>query len=322
MTGKREVSDEAFTALWHQCGGHVPTIAKSLGWTERSVLRRRLKTEERLGITLPASEDRTGRTKTSLPKVGTRVVLNGFVGTIVVFSDSHWWPEQERSPAFRALVQICRDLRPSLLVANGDMFDGARVSRFPTGWAKLPNVRDELEIVHQRLSEIIEQLPPGTPKIWAMGNHDSRMAMRLAQVAPEFEGVRGLDLKDHFEDLGFEFCWSVLVNDTLFIKHRYRGGDHAAWNNTMRAGITICTGHDHRLQSTQFTDILGTRWGVCCGTLLSLGPDCPQVAYQEDNPSQAIAGFAVFTITEDGTLLPPELCMVIDGKAYFRGKVV
>ena len=43
--------------------------------------------------------------------------------------------------------------------------------------------------------------------------------------------------------------------------------------------------------------------------------------YAENAPSQACSGFVVLT-WKDGRMLPPEMCEVIDGKAYFRGEVV
>lgn len=313
---------ETFAAIWNEEQGVVARIVARTGETERNVYKKRKKAEQALGIVLPAYTDRTNRRKVVLPKIGARVVLNDFVGTILVFSDAHWWPGEDRSPAFLALIELCKELRPKIVVFNGDMFDGARVSRFPTGWAKLPTVKDELQIVHERLSEIIEACPEDCVFIWPMGNHDTRMANRLAERAPEFEGVEGLDLKDHFDDLPITFCWSVYINNELFIKHRYRGGEHAAWNNTIRAGCTICTGHDHTMKVSPFIDMDGIRWGVTCGSLSEHGPHVSKFAYQEDNPSQHNQGFAVFTIAEDGTLLPPELCQHLNGKMYFRGEEV
>jgi hypothetical protein len=145
------------------------------------------------------------------------------------------------------------------------------------------------------------------------------MSLRLAQVAPEFEGVRGLDLKDHFDDLGFTFAWSALINGDLFIKHRWLGGEHAGHRNALRAGTSICTGHDHTLKVAPVIDVKGLRWGVTCGSLSDRGP---KFSYGEDNPSQHNEGFAIFTYTKDGTLLPPELVQVLHGRAYFRGSVV
>ena len=195
-----------FAAIWQQERGVVKRIVARTGLTERTVYATRKRAERELNIVLPADRDLTNRRQVKLPKVGARVVLDNIVGHILVFSDAHWWPGEEDSPAFLALLKLCRKLRPVLVIANGDLFDGARISRFPAGWAELPTVKDEIDEVHKRLSQIVEAIPDGTPIIWPMGNHDSRHSLRLAERAPEFEGVAGLDLKDHFEDLPIEFC--------------------------------------------------------------------------------------------------------------------
>jgi hypothetical protein len=43
--------------------------------------------------------------------------------------------------------------------------------------------------------------------------------------------------------------------------------------------------------------------------------------YGEDNPANHCSGFVVLTI-EDGVLLHPEFCFVVNEKAYFRGKEI
>ncbi len=62
-------------------------------------------------------------------------------------------------------------------------------------------------------------------------------------------------------------CWRVIVNGNVHIKHRFKGGIHAARNNTLNAGESIVTGHLHRLQATPLTDYTGLRWGIETGTL-------------------------------------------------------
>jgi hypothetical protein len=50
-------------------------------------------------------------------------------------------------------------------------------------------------------------------------------------------------------------------------------------------------------------------------------PGSDQFAYIEDNPVPWCQGFAVLKF-QNGLLLPPELCEVIDGTAYFRGEQI
>jgi len=87
----------------------------------------------------------------------------------------------------------------------------------------------------------------------------------------------------------------------------------------LKSGKSIVTGHLHKLQSVGFTDYTGRRWGVDTGTLAE--PYGEQFTYTEMNPVNWASGFVVLTI-KDNTLLPPELCEVLNGVAYFRGKAV
>jgi hypothetical protein len=67
-----------------------------------------------------------------------RVVENG---AVIVFSDAHYWPGAP-STAHRGLLRLIAELKPSLIVANGDVFDGARISRHPRiGWQQTPSVQ-------------------------------------------------------------------------------------------------------------------------------------------------------------------------------------
>jgi len=87
----------------------------------------------------------------------------------------------------------------------------------------------------------------------------------------------------------------------------------------LKGGLTMVTGHLHRLAVTPWADYTGRRWGVDTGTLAD--PLGPQFEYLENNATPWCSGFAVLTF-KDGKLLPPELCEVIDGVAYFRGEAV
>jgi hypothetical protein len=177
-----------------------------------------------------------------------------------------------------------------------------------------------LAAVQERHAELEGAAPSGVPLVWCVGNHDARFTARLAQAAPEYMRVKGADITDHFPS--WEFCWSIFLNDHTVVKHRWHQGVHGAYNNTLKSGKTIVTGHTHRLHSTMFADYNGLRWGVECGTLSDWGPESDKAAYTEDSPLNWSQGFVVLTFTEQGVLLEPEFCRVINGVAYFRGQPV
>ena len=233
-------------------------------------------------------------------------------GYIFVFSDAHYWPG-EASTAHRGLLKLAKELKPKIVVCNGDAFDGASISRHPRiGWDSAPSVIEELGAVRERLGEI-EQTSKNAKLYWPIGNHDARFETYLADKAPQFEGVNGFHLKDHFPK--WTPCMSVWINDSLVIKHRLGGGTHASHGNASKSGKSMVTGHLHSLKVSPVTDYNGTRFGVDTGTLAK--PYDQQFLYTEDNPVDWRSGFAVFKFI-DGEMMWPQLAAVRNEK---RGEI-
>jgi hypothetical protein len=239
-------------------------------------------------------------------------------GTVIVFSDAHFWPGI-RTTAFKGLLWAIREFKPKAIINNGDAFDGASISRFPRiGWDTKPSIIQELKACEASLGEIEEDA--GRAKlIWTLGNHDSRFENRLAANAHEFEGVKGFSLRDHFP--AWLSCWACWPTEDVCVKHRYKGGIHATHNNTVGSGKSIVTGHLHSLKVTPYADYNGNRFGVDTGTLAD--PNGPQfVDYLEDNPTNWRSGFAILTFF-NGQLLWPELVHDFgNGCVEFRGEVI
>jgi hypothetical protein len=297
----------------------VARAARIVGLTKRAVDFRRRAIEKKTGIAL-ITPTRNGDAPRNPVQHDHRVEWKVENGVVLIGSDGHYWPG-EVSTAHRAFVRFCKDLRPKGVIMNGDAFDGARVSRWPSiMWEKKPKVIEELEVVTERLSEIEKATPRGVPLAWPLGNHDARFENRLAAVAPEYEGIKGVHLKDHIGPR-WTPCWSVWINDSVVVKHRIKGGVHATHNNAVASGKTTVTGHLHSAKVTPFDDYNGTRYGVDCGCLAD--PYGPQfLAYTEDNPRNHRSGFCVLTF-KDGKLLQPELVLVWDEKhVQFRGALI
>jgi len=320
MAAKPIMTDDEFIKAWQEAGGSPRRMAEMTGIQERQIYKTRYSLAGR-GIILKSIPTGTRKGNWSKDNIGraykNQNALNVYNGNVLVFSDAHWWPDHERTVANEALHELIKDLKPAAIVANGDLFDGARVSRHaPIGWSELPSVRGELEICQERMADIEMILPKGCAKFWNIGNHDARFDRALVTNSPEYEGVVER-LEDKFDR--WDFAWSLTVNDNVMIKHRYHNGIHAAYNNALKSGKTIVTGHLHRLAVTPWADYNGRRWGVDTGTLAN--PHGPQFDYAENNPSPHTSGFAVLTF-KDGMLLPPELVEVINDKAYFRGECI
>lgn len=315
------VSEAEFKSLWQQTGGSASAVARALGIDERGVHRRRRNIEKRNGERLLSLSQKS-------PDAPIVATTNTFIrrnkttienGQVAVFTDAHIYPGVITT-ARRSLLKFLDGEKVKAVIDNGDSFDGGQISRHGRiHYDDRPTVKQELDAV-QQFHEEIEARTNGA-LWWNWGNHDSRWPIRLAEVAAEFEGLKGFHFETYFPK--WTFGVSLTINPDshtpTLIKHRYRGGDHADWNNVMRAGINIGTGHDHQLTVRAFNDKRGIRYGFRAGTLSDAG--LPIFDYQEDNPSQQISGWMLLTF-HNGRLLRPEPITVIgDGEVEFRGKV-
>lgn len=321
-----KMPDEQFISEWNRLGG-AAALSVEHGISLRAVYGRRDRLNAR-GVMLetkpmPGYESRTpvnwrDDDTWTWPREKQFSLENGVA---IVSSDHHYWPG-EATVAHQAMLAVIKLVKPRLKVLNGDVFDGVSVSRHPPfGWSRRPTVIDELHACQERVGEIEQALPRGCERLWNIGNHCMRFERTLATQAKEFSGLQGMRLADHFP--GWDMQWSVLVNPEshtpTMVKHRNAGGVHAGYNNAMKGGLNVVTGHTHILEVKPWGDWRGRRYGVQTGTVHNLHG--PAFEYHENGPSSACSGFAVLTF-RGGELLPPELCEVIRGKAYFRGQVV
>lgn len=314
-------SDAEFVELWRTHGGDSQRIANALKIARRAVMARRRAIEERHNVRLAATKNQAQAhhyRHLAPAEHSARKHFEVTNGTVLIFSDAHFWPGV-RTTAFKALLMFIREMKPKAIINNGDAFDGASISRYPRiGWDSKPSVIEELKACKERLGEI-EDAANGAKLYWPLGNHDARFENRLAQNASEYEGVQGFHLKDHFT--AWAPCWSVWINGDVVVKHRLKSGIHAAHNNTVTSGKSIVTGHLHSLKVTPYDDYNGTRYGVDTGTLAD--PSGPQFTdYLEDGPTNWRSGFAVLSF-HGGKLLWPEVVKVhAFGQVDFRGVVL
>ena len=314
---KAVTTDKEFIEIWDKLKS-AKKVSEELGVDVRNVHRRRKTLEELHGVSLETT--RQGPLL-KVPDNPARKMLGIENGTVIVFSDAHFWPGIHTT-AFKGLIWAIKEFQPKAIIANGDVFDGASISRFPRiGWDSTPSIIQELKACEIALGEIedtAKKARHNTQLIWTLGNHDARFENRLAANAPQYEFVKGFTLKDHFPT--WHPCWSCWPAENVAVKHRWKGGVHATHNNTVNSGVSIVTGHLHSLKVTPFSDYNGNRFGVDTGTLAE--PTGPQFEnYLEDSPTNWRSGFAVLTF-HNGRLMWPELVHKWDqGQVEFRGKV-
>lgn len=233
--------------------------------------------------------------------------------TWIIGSDLHIW-EKEPSLIYKAFCKVAKVLKVDGIILNGDVIDGGRVSRHPT---LLHNYAPRIDQEVEYAKIWLRMLPNAHHRLWTLGNHDMRINNYIAQNANELSDYVP-SLFSHFPE--WNVAYAFTINELVEVRHRFRSGIHAGYNNSMHSGVTMISGHTHQLQITAVRDRRGTRWGIETGMMND--PNGPQFEYAEGAPSRANEGFIVVTFDEHGHMLPPEICEMIHGRPVFRGDYV
>jgi hypothetical protein len=330
----RYTDDSEFIETWRRFK-KAGLVAKHLKMDVRSVYDRRRSVELKYNISLEsnrrnvvATSPKTiaGNKLNELAKIRQDKYESEMVdaisdGVILIASDCHYWPGIV-TKAHQAFCKLAKELKPKMVVLNGDILDGARISRHARiMWEKQPDLKDEIAAVQDRCAEI-ERAASGAKFVRTIGNHDARFENYLSSRVGEFEEMTGMTLLDYLPR--WRAGWCIHLNNQTdgwtTIRHRpVAGGIHSAYNSTLKAGVSYVHGHLHKLSVTPWSDYRGRRYGIDTGTMAE--PYGPQFNYTEAGPVNWASGFAVLTFHK-GKLLQPELCVVEHGDAWFRGKKV
>jgi len=317
------VSDEEFIDTWMRLqSGSL--VAKELNLKVRSVLQRRRNIEKTYKILLPvATSSNNGVVQPASIKMvmSERRDVNRLEiqnGSIIVGSDAHYSPGHI-SVAHRALCAVAAEISPVAVILNGDILDGGSIGRHSRqGWKKPPTVKQELEAVMDRLHEI-EQAARGAKLMRTYGNHCMRFDAKLANLVPEYEGVPGMLLRDHIP--GWKDSERIDINEDTVVIHDWHYGLHSGWNDVLKGGCNVITGHTHELSAKAHKGFKNTHYGIKTGMLADEYQS--EFDYRLSKPGfNWQSGFVVLTWV-NGMLLYPEFCAVRDdNNAYFRGKLV
>jgi predicted phosphodiesterase len=247
------------------------------------------------------------------PWTYTNTIIPEFeIKSVLIGGDAHIW-NKEPSLMWRAFCKVAKSVKPDAIILNGDILDGAKVSRHKSLLgSRAPKISDEIDAAR----EWIRMLPKVQTQIWTIGNHDQRVDNYLANQAPEMEDYAGR-LSDRFPDWQFGYCADI---NGVEVRHRFRNGIHAGWNNALHGGVTMVTSHTHQLQVTAVRNRKGSHYGIECGMLGD--PSSAAFEYTEGAPSRVCPGFVLLSFDEDGHVMPPECAEMIRGRPSFRGKYV
>ena len=116
--GLQKLTDAEFLELF-EAHRSIAKIAKITGMSERALHERRRNVEGRHNVQLIAQ-------KNDVTKALGNIRLGLENGTVIVFSDAHF--NGKRTTAFKALLWLIDELKPKVVINNGDAFDGASVS--------------------------------------------------------------------------------------------------------------------------------------------------------------------------------------------------
>jgi predicted phosphodiesterase len=345
MIDKKELK-EAIIELWDEFES-TEDIAEALNIAQRTVRHYILKMKREDGIVLPGysyknreveeiTEEKCADSAIEVEYSTKKDYLNSYPkqigievtnGYVVVFSDAHYNPSLPITVAHKALVAVCKELKPKVVVANGDIVDLAQVSTHGRiGYSKVYSVKDELDFARDRLQEVKEACDRATQFIYTIGNHDVlRYDTFLAKHAGQFAGLKGFKFQDQID---WPVCLEIVVNKDIsaiptLIKHRMGSSSlHSNYINAQKSLINTVNGHNHKLRVSSITDYFGkARYGVETGTLSDIHGN-QFFDYCEGGQSQNNweSGFVVLQYDGKGNLLPPELITVLDGRAFWRGK--
>ena len=165
------ITDDEFIQLWERLRS-PQKIADEVGISVRSIHKRRRIVEDKHKILLKSEVAQYPELEPKHHLTKMRHIGGMTDGIVLVFSDAHFWPGI-RTTSFKGLLWAIKALKPHMVIANGDIFDGAAISRHPrSGWSQRPNVKQELEACKEAMTEIEKTCHKArhhTQLVWPLG---------------------------------------------------------------------------------------------------------------------------------------------------------
>lgn len=243
----------------------------------------------------------------------------------VVLSDIHT-PDEDKD-AIEIVCDLMRDLKPQILVLNGDILDLPEVSRHDAGsLARLENKRIfQTFAAGNRLLDKLESAagPQCTDKRYVYGNHEHRLRRWLQQGDNAiFEGDVSLDIAHRLKLE--ERAWQVFPDypeagtrlGKLWITHGQWCGKYPAARHLERYQTSVLVGHTHTEQTHHASTWNGPHVGYCAGYLADRTAKSMAYAPKPNNWKQ---GFALVYVESNGNF-HVQMLSIIDGILFYGGR--
>lgn len=210
--------------------------------------------------------------------------------THIVWSDGHNKPGSDQS-INDWLGQLILDVRPDVVINNGDHWDMESLSSYDKGTrdfqgrSYIRDVESGIE-ANDRIFGPIRRAKRRMPRrVITVGNHEFRVEKAL-NLSPELDGAISLNnfnYKDYYNEVvNYEGSTpGVIEIDGIYYAHylvsgilgRPIGGENSAATLLSKQGASCCVGHSHILDYSRRVGVDGrTRNGLVTGTFSTAVP--------------------------------------------------
>lgn len=312
--GAPKISDAEFVRIWRETGS-PQKFSNATGLTTRAIYARRARLAAQ-GHNLSTISDKAQSWGVPLKFERSRKfeIANGYV---IIFSDPHFYPDSN-DIAQKALITLCKELKPKAVLCGGDALDGTQISRYdPTrGWHQPPSLKEQFGCMVENMNAIKTAAGRGAITAMCLGNHDARLSRYLAMNAPHMEDLPGTRLEDYIP--AWPLSWTIELKGVIPIIVRHRNLAGMLHLQAKSAGCHYIHGHLHRLNVHTVAQYGRFIHSVDCGSFAD--PQSDAFDYTEDGPPH-VQGFVVLKF-DKSELGWPEIVHVRAGKAWFRGATV
>jgi len=241
---------------------------------------------------------------------------------------------------------ILADLRPDLIVLQGDLMDFSEVSRYE---ADSPHFASTLQVSLNGLHKYLASLRADNPQsriVGLEGNHEARLSKTILRHNAQLAGIKRANIPEEwnlislpfllrFDELGIEWYSGYPANeyrysDNLTFVHGQAvrsSGSSAAKYSADYPDTNVIFGHIHRQESHSRTTRNGEHLQAqTFGTLSSIEGAVPSYHNGVDNKSKVVkrfenwqVGLGIIRAYQDG-YLEIQPVRIKDGVARINGK--